>query len=96
MDLLKKIFGTRNERLLKKMRPIVARINELEPKMQELSDDDLRKLTPEFRKRLLEGETLDAILPEAFAAVRERRASAPLACGTSTSSSLEASPFTGA
>ena len=70
-ELLKKIFGTRNERNLKRMRPIVARINELEPEMEKKTDEELRALTPLFRKRLAAGETLDDILPEVFAAVRE-------------------------
>src|SRR4051812_7044341 len=53
------------------MRPIVARINELEPAMQALSDDELKARTAEFRRRLAEGQTLEAILPEAFAVCRE-------------------------
>lgn len=71
MNFLKKIFGTKNERELKRMRPIVARVNELEEQMMKLSDEELRGLTPRFRERLYNGETLDSILPEAFAAVRE-------------------------
>ncbi|HNU69098.1 MAG TPA: preprotein translocase subunit SecA [Myxococcota bacterium] len=67
----RKLFGTKNERELKRMRPIIERINSLEPEFQKLTDDDLRGLTAKFRKRLTEGETLDDILPEAFAAVRE-------------------------
>ena len=69
--LLTKIFGSRNERILKKLRPIVARINELEPEMQKLSDAELAAKTPAFRERLEKGESLDALLPEAFAVVRE-------------------------
>ncbi len=71
MNILKKILGTKNERILKRMRPIIAAINDLEPRMQALSDEDLRGLTATFRRRLRDGETLDALLPEAFAAVRE-------------------------
>jgi preprotein translocase subunit SecA len=70
-EFLKKIFGTRNERNLKRMRPLVARINEIEPEMARKSDEELKALTPLFRKRLTAGETLDDILPEVFAAVRE-------------------------
>ncbi len=68
--LLKKIFGTRNERLIRKMLPLVEKINALEPDFDKLSDDELRAKTPEFKGRLARGETLDALLPEAFAAVR--------------------------
>ncbi len=71
MNILKKILGTKNERTLKRMRPIIAAINDLEPRMETLSEDDLRGLTAAFRRRLHEGESLDAVLPEAFAAVRE-------------------------
>ncbi len=69
--LAKKIFGTGNERELKKIYPIVARINALEESIQRLSDDQLRQKTLEFKDRLQKGETLDQILPEAFAVVRE-------------------------
>lgn len=71
MELLKKIFGTKNERELKRMRPIVARVAELEPTFQAMSDDELRGLSAKFRARVVAGETLDDILPEVFAAVRE-------------------------
>jgi preprotein translocase subunit SecA len=71
MDFFKKLFGTKNERELKRMGPAIARIAELEPAMKALSDDELRALTPGFRERLNAGEPLDAILPQAFAAVRE-------------------------
>jgi len=66
-----RLFGNSNERQIRRMRPIVARINELEPAMQNLSDAELRAKTEEFRERLAQGETLDALLPEAFAACRE-------------------------
>ncbi len=69
--LLAKIVGTKNERELKRLRPIVARINELEPQIQKLSDAELKAKTGEFKERLSRGETLDELLPEAFAVVRE-------------------------
>jgi preprotein translocase subunit SecA len=69
--LLKKIFGTKNEREIKRLQPIVEEINSLEPGISSLSEQALRGKTEEFRKRLAEGETLDDILPEAFAVVRE-------------------------
>jgi len=69
--ILKKIFGTKNERVLKAMRPLVERINALEPEIKKLSDDELRAKTGEFRSRLAGGEALNDILPEAFAVVRE-------------------------
>src|SRR5580765_6329148 len=68
--IAKKIFGTSNERELKKYQPIVDRINSLEPSMQALSDEGLKAKTEEFKKRLSK-ETLDQILPEAFAVCRE-------------------------
>ena len=69
--LLKSIFGSRNDRLLKTYRKHVERINALEHSMEALSDDALQAKTGEFRTRLAGGETLDALLPEAFAVVRE-------------------------
>ncbi len=66
-----RLFGNSNERQIRKMRPIVARINDLEPMMQALSDEALREKTTEFRQRLGAGETLDDLLVEAFAACRE-------------------------
>ncbi len=71
MGLIEKIFGTHSENELKRIYPIVDRIEALEPEMQALSDAELRDKTREFRQRLDDGETLDDILPEAFAAVRE-------------------------
>src|SRR5690606_27551516 len=68
---LTRIFGSRNERLLREMSKIVARINALEPDMQALDDAALKGKTEEFRRRLAEGEALDKLLPEAFAVVRE-------------------------
>ncbi|WP_260554253.1 preprotein translocase subunit SecA [Coxiella burnetii] len=70
-NIIKKAFGTRNERLLKGYSKIVSRINALEPEIQALSDAGLRAKTDEFKKRLVDGEGLDALLPEAFAVVRE-------------------------
>jgi preprotein translocase subunit SecA len=69
--ILKKIFGTKNERELKKLRPIVTRINELETNMQALSDTQLAGQTIKFKEQLAKGASLDEILPEAFATVRE-------------------------
>ncbi|MGV3520340.1 preprotein translocase subunit SecA [Luteitalea sp.] len=69
--LLSKVIGTQNERELKRIQPLVARINGLEPSMQQLSDAQLRGKTAEFRERFAQGETLDDLLPEAFAVVRE-------------------------
>jgi preprotein translocase SecA subunit len=71
ISLVKKIFGTANERTLKKLRPVVARVATLEPEFQALSAEALRAKTDEFKKRLADGQTIDEILPEAFAAVRE-------------------------
>ncbi len=69
--VMKKVFGSRNERELKKMNPLVDSINALEPKMQALSDDGFKELTESFKERVKNGESLDDILPEAFAAARE-------------------------
>ena len=70
-SLLKKILGSRNDRLVKQYRAKVQAINALEPAMQALSDAQLRNKTDEFRQRHAKGESLDALLPEAFAVVRE-------------------------
>ncbi|AZG13351.1 preprotein translocase subunit SecA [Cupriavidus pauculus] len=69
--LLKKVFGSRNERLIKQYRRTVAQINALEPKYEALSDDELRGMTETFRQRHAGGESLDSLLPEAFAVCRE-------------------------
>jgi preprotein translocase subunit SecA len=69
--LAKKLFGSANDRIIKQLQPILQRINALEKDMQALSDEQLRAKTTEFKRRLAEGETIDSILPEAFAAVRE-------------------------
>ena len=71
ISTVKKIFGTRNDRELKRMGKVVARINALEEAMQALDDAALRAKTDEFRSRLADGESLDQLLPEAFAVVRE-------------------------
>lgn len=70
-DLIKKIVGTKNERELKRIRPVVEKINEQEERMGRLSDAELQAITPALKQRLDNGEDLDDILPEAFAAVRE-------------------------
>src|ERR1700704_964497 len=69
--LLAKVVGTQNERELKRLRPVVGQVSGLEPVIQPLSDEALRAKTDEFRQRLAQGETLDDLLPEAFAVVRE-------------------------
>jgi preprotein translocase subunit SecA len=71
MSLLTKVFGSKNERELKKLQPAVDRINALEPAMQAMSDAELRAQTGRFKERVERGEALDDLLPEAFAAVRE-------------------------
>jgi preprotein translocase subunit SecA len=71
LSFLTHIFGSRNERLLKQYRKTVAQINALEPTLEKLSDDALRAKTDEFKTRVANGETLDALLPEAYAVVRE-------------------------
>ncbi|MEO7343340.1 MAG: preprotein translocase subunit SecA, partial [Methylotenera sp.] len=69
--LFKKLFGSRNDRLVKQYAQKVHQINALEPAMQALSDEALKAKTEEFKQRYINGETLDALLPEAFAVVRE-------------------------
>ncbi len=68
VGFLKNIIGDSNERELKRLQPIVTEVNQLEPEFEKLSNEQLRDLTSEFKKRLQEGEELDDILPEAFAA----------------------------
>ena len=70
-NLLTKVFGSKNERELKQIQPLVDKINVLEPEVQSLSDEQLKARTAEFRQRLDQGETIDDLLPEAFATVRE-------------------------
>jgi preprotein translocase subunit SecA len=69
--LLAKVVGTQNERELKRLRPLVEKVNAFEPAIKQLSDEQLRATTAEFRERLAKGETLADLLPEAFAVVRE-------------------------
>ena len=69
--ILAKVIGTQNERDLKRIRPLIAEINAKEPEIQALTDEGLRAKTVEFRHRLAQGETLEDLLPEAFAVVRE-------------------------
>ena len=69
--LLAKVIGTQNERELKRLRPLVDQVNALEASIKPLSDEQLRAKTDEFRERLAKGETLDDLMPEAFAVVRE-------------------------
>ena len=71
MNVIEKLFGTHSERELKMIRPIVAKIESLRPEMMAKSDEELRDQTRIFRERLAKGETLDDLLPEAFATVRE-------------------------
>lgn len=71
LSIAKKMFGSENERKLKKMRPLIAQINSLEPNYEKMADDTLKAQTDIFRQRFKEGETLDDLLPEAFAVVRE-------------------------
>ena len=71
MNIFSKVFGTRSEHEVKRIMPLVEKTESLRPEMQKLTDEQLRDKTREFRKRLGEGETLDDLLPEAFAVVRE-------------------------
>ena len=70
-NLVKMVVGSRNDRIVNKKKKIVKRINALEPEIKALSDEALSAKTQEFRDRLAGGETLDSLLPEAFATVRE-------------------------
>ena len=71
MGFLTKVFGTHSERELKLIYPLVDKIEALRPEMMKLSDEELKGKTREFKQRLADGETLDDLLVEAFAAVRE-------------------------
>ncbi|MEG9834744.1 preprotein translocase subunit SecA [Serratia marcescens] len=71
VKLLTKVFGSRNDRTLRRMRKVVEQINRMEPDMEKLSDDELKAKTNEFRARLEKGESLENLIPEAFAVVRE-------------------------
>lgn len=70
-SLLTRVFGSRNDRLLRQLDRVVAKVNALEPELQKLSDAELQAKTPEFQKRIADGESLDKLLPEAFAVCRE-------------------------
>ncbi|MCM2336277.1 MAG: preprotein translocase subunit SecA, partial [Pseudomonas sp.] len=70
-SLLTRVFGSRNERLLRQLQRSVVKINALEPEMEKLSDAQLQAKTPEFQQRIRDGESLDKLLPEAFAVCRE-------------------------
>ena len=74
MKIIDKVFGTHSEREIKRIMPLVEKIEGLRPQMQALSDEELRNKTAEFKKRLAEGATLDDLLPEAYATVREATA----------------------
>ena len=91
MNIIEKIFGTHSENELKRIYPIVDKIEALGPEMEALSDEELRGKTREFKERLKEGETLDDILPEAFAVVRE---GAYRSIGRSCSSCVVVTRFT--
>jgi preprotein translocase subunit SecA len=71
IKLLTKVFGSRNDRTLRRMRKAVTVINGLEPEMEKLSDDELKAKTAEFRARLEKGASVESLIPEAFAVVRE-------------------------
>lgn len=71
IKLLTKVFGSRNERTLRRMRKVVNVINAMEPEMEKLSDDELKAKTAEFRARLEKGASVESLIPEAFAVVRE-------------------------
>jgi len=70
-DLLKKIVGNKNERELRRLQPLLLKVNSLEPSMEKLSDEEMRGKTAEYREKIEKGMALDEILPEAFALVRE-------------------------
>ena len=71
MNLVEKVFGTHSQRELKRIMPLVEKIESLRPQMQALSDEQLRDKTAEYKERYAQGETLDSLLPEAYATVRE-------------------------
>ena len=71
MGILTKLFGTHGEREVKRIEPLAQKVESLRPTMQSLSDEELRNKTKEYKERLTKGETLDDLLPEAFATVRE-------------------------
>ena len=69
--IFKRIFGTSHERMMRKLQPLVVQINNFESEIHALSDEDLKAQTPKLKEKLSQGATLDDILPEAFATVRE-------------------------
>lgn len=69
--LFKKIFGSKNDRFLRRLKPLVRKINALEPAMQALADEDFPKRIEQYKKEVQEGRSLDSLLPEVFALVRE-------------------------
>ena len=71
MNFVEKVFGTHSDRELKYIYPIVDKIEKMRPTMQAMSDEELKDQTRKFKERLAQGETLDDLLPEAFATVRE-------------------------
>ncbi|MEC8467487.1 MAG: preprotein translocase subunit SecA, partial [Pseudomonadota bacterium] len=71
MSFLKKLFGSRNDRFIASVQPIIEKINAYEPHFQQMDDAALKSMTESFKERLKGGETLDDLLPEAFAVVRE-------------------------
>ena len=71
MNFIEKVFGTHSERELKRIMPLVEKVESYRPAMQALTDEQLRAKTQEYKERLAKGETLDDLLPEAFATVRE-------------------------
>ena len=73
MNVFQKMFGTHSEREVKRIMPLVEKIEKLRPTMIELSDEELRGKTAEYKKRLAEGETLDDLLPEALPCTADRR-----------------------
>ena len=87
MGIIQKIFGTRSEREVKKLMPLVTRIESMEDEMKALTDEQLREKTDEFRKRYQGGEDLDNLLPEAFAVCREAADRVLGMCRTACSSS---------
>ena len=88
-----RVFGSKHDRDLKRLQPLVDAINALEPELESLSDDQLRARTGEARSRLDQGADLDDLLAPAFATVARPRG-APWGCGTTTSSCWAASCFT--
>ena len=70
-NIVRKVFGSRNDRVIKQYLKVVEKINQLEPGFEQLTDEQLKNKTSEYRQRYQDGESLDSLLPEAFATVRE-------------------------